>query len=146
MGARYPNTTPVTLVPDQPPGGKEELERRVGIYYGVTRCCLYEHSKEHVKDADSFDEGSHIIKHSMKHHPDEGRPEFIFSVIKNFRDCLSRKVAEAINFHYSIDELLNSKNTLPELWLRKICLRGRRDKRRRNWKSLKRRKDGKLSR
>jgi hypothetical protein len=38
------------------------------------------------------------------------KPEIIFSVIKNFRDCLSRQVAEAIKIHYSRDELLNSKN------------------------------------
>ena len=63
-----------------------------------------------MNDADSFSGGSHIIKHWMKHHQEEGKPEFIFSVLKNFRDCLSRQVAEAIKIHYSKDELLNSKN------------------------------------
>jgi hypothetical protein len=42
---------------------------------------LYERSKEHVRDEESFSESSHIIKHWMKHHPEEGKPEFIFSVI-----------------------------------------------------------------
>ena len=86
------------------------MERRVGIYFGETSRSLYEPSKEHVRNPESFSEGSHIIKQWMKHHPEERRPEFIFSVLKNFRDCLSRPVAEAIKFHYSRDELLNSKN------------------------------------
>ena len=89
---------------------KEELQSRVGIYYGETSRSLYERSKEHVRDAESFSEGSHIIKHWMKHHQDEEKPEFIFSVLKTFRDCLSRQVSEAIKIHYSRDKLLNSKN------------------------------------
>ena len=46
-------------------------EGRVGIYYGETSRSLYERSKEHVRDAESFSEGSHIIKHLMKHDPEE---------------------------------------------------------------------------
>ena len=32
------------------------------------------------------------------------------SVLKTFRDCLSRQVSESIKIHYSRDKLLNSKN------------------------------------
>ena len=44
---------------------KEELQSRVGIYYGETSRSLYERSKEHVRDAESFSEGSHIFKHCI---------------------------------------------------------------------------------
>ena len=37
-------------------------------------------------------------------------PKFTFTILKSFKDCLSRQVAEAIMIHYSGDELLNSKN------------------------------------
>ena len=37
-------------------------------------------------------------------------PKFTFTILKSFKDYLSRQVAEAIMIHYSGDELLNSKN------------------------------------
>jgi hypothetical protein len=86
-------------------------ERRLGIYYGESSRSLYERSKEHVNDAETFKEGSHIVKHWMAYHQEDNtRPEFIFTVLSTFKDCLSRQVAEAIKIHYSVDDLLNSKN------------------------------------
>ena len=37
-------------------------------------------------------------------------PKFTFTILKSFKDYLSRQVAEALMIHYSGDELLNSKN------------------------------------
>ena len=90
---------------------KEEEAPRRGIYLGETSRTLYERSKEHVADAVSFKEGSHIIKHWISsHHEDKKRPPFFFKVLQPFKDCLSRQVAEAVAINYSKDELLNSKN------------------------------------
>ena len=55
-------------------------EKRVGVYFGESSKLLYERSKEHVNDAESF------------------------------KECQSRQVAEAIKIHYTKDEILNSKN------------------------------------
>ena len=86
-------------------------EGRVGVYTGKSSRSLYERSKEHLSDAEGFQEGSHIVKHWMQQHAeDDVMPHFTFTILQSFRDCLSRQVAEAIRIHYSKDTLLNSKN------------------------------------
>ena len=76
--------------------------RREGVYIGETSRSLYERSKEHVADAKSFKEGSHIVKHWLSsHEEDKEQPEFIFKKISSHKDCLSRQIAEAILIHYS---------------------------------------------
>ena len=50
------------------PGLKENREMeegRRGIYYGETSRYLFERVQEHVKDAEDFSPGSHVIKHWM---------------------------------------------------------------------------------
>ena len=37
-------------------------------------------------------------------------PTFLFTILNSLKDCLPRLVPEAIEIHYSKDELLNSKN------------------------------------
>jgi hypothetical protein len=47
----------------------------------------------------------------MQHHAeDDQMPPFTFTILKSFKDCLSRQVAEVIRIHYSKDFILNSKN------------------------------------
>ena len=90
--------------------GEKETQRE-GIYIGETSRSLYERSKEHVEDAKSFKEGSHIVKHWLSSHEEEKeQPEFVFRNISSYKDCLSRQIAEAILINYSKDSLLNSKN------------------------------------
>ena len=97
--------------PNLPSSSLGEQTERIGIYYGETSRTLYERSKEHVNDADSFTQGSHIVKHWMTSHADDqDKPDFIFRVLSSYKDCLSRQVAEAIRIHYTGDVLLNSKN------------------------------------
>ena len=85
-------------------------ESRKGIYLGESSRSLYERSKEHFKDVESFDSGSHMIKHWMNEHPDMiNCPEFSFSNKARFTDCLSRQVAEAISIFYTKDQILNRK-------------------------------------
>ena len=45
------------------PREEQTREGRKGIYYGETSRSLHERASEHIKDATSFSEGSHIIKH-----------------------------------------------------------------------------------
>ena len=88
-----------------------EGKAREGIYIGETSRSLFERSREHVRDAVDFKEGSHIIKHWLHSHPEiMEKPPFKFTILESFKDCLSRQVSEAINIHYSGDCLLNSKN------------------------------------
>jgi hypothetical protein len=100
----------------------QEHPRR-GVYIGESSRSLYERSKEHLKDAESFDPGSHIVKHWMLEHPDERDcPGFSFSIMSRFRDCLSRQVAEAISIQYTKDQILNSKNEYMANCLTRICI------------------------
>jgi hypothetical protein len=75
----------------------QEEEGRVGLYYGETSHSLYKRSKEHLNDAVKFREGSHIIKHWIAEHPEEDKPPFQFSVLQSFKDCISRRIEDALN-------------------------------------------------
>jgi hypothetical protein len=44
---------------------KEGKKSRRGIYLGESSRSLYERSKEHLKNAEDFSKGSHIVKHWM---------------------------------------------------------------------------------
>ena len=93
--------------------GKEcgKVDSRRGVYYGETSRSLHERSQEHLKDAERFDPASHMIKHWMVDHPAQKElPLFKFSVIRKFKDCLSRQVAEALRIMSTKDRILNSKN------------------------------------
>ena len=106
---------------------------RNGIYIGESSRSLYERSKEHLRDAESFDPGSHIIKHWMNVHPDrKDCPDFSFSIKNRFRDCLSRQVAEAISILYTKDQILNSKNEYMANCLTRICIEENRFEKKRN--------------
>ena len=84
---------------------------RVGIYIGETSRSLAERVGEHMYDAEAFSKKSHIVKHWMRSHPDlDVAPQFKIKILKQFKDCLSRQVGEAIAILLSQDSLLNSKN------------------------------------
>jgi hypothetical protein len=84
---------------------------REGVYIGETSRSLAERVGEHMYDAVSFSKKSHIIKHWMRSHPDlDTAPQFRIKILRQYRDCLSRQVGEAIAILLSPDALLNSKN------------------------------------
>ena len=84
---------------------------RVGIYIGESSRSIAERTTEHFNDAESFSKGSHIVKHWMKTHPElEAAPQFKIRILRQYKDCLSRQVGEAIAIFLSKDSLLNSKN------------------------------------
>ena len=65
-----------------------------------------------MRDAESFNPKSHIMKHWVNEHPDRlEMPPFTFTTTCQFKDCLSRRqIGEALKINYSKDELLNSKS------------------------------------
>ena len=106
-----------------PEGGDAEIDQvkgklttgkptgRSGIYIGESSRSLAERSAEHLKDGKDFSKRSHMVKHWMNVHPNENSlPPFTIKIIKQYKDCLSRQVGEAISILLSNDNLLNSKN------------------------------------
>jgi hypothetical protein len=68
---------------------------REGVYIGESSMSLHERSLEHAKDARSFSKKSYIVKHWMSCHPEYSNPPpFNFKVTQQFKDCMSRQVAE----------------------------------------------------
>ena len=104
---------------------QEECKKtgRKGIYVGESSRSLYERSKEHLKNAEDFSKGSHIVKHWMSEHPDSSKsPVFSFRIIGRYRDCLTRQVAEALRIMYTTDQILNSKNEYMANCLTRLCV------------------------
>jgi hypothetical protein len=100
----------------------EDTERE-GIYIGESSRSLYVRSREHIRDAEDFKEGSHIIKNWINCHPETSRrPPFKFSILQTLKYCLYRQVAEAVIIHYSSDKLLNSKNEYNSICLTRLVV------------------------
>ena len=52
-----------------------------------------------------------MVKHWMDKHPEQNiLPTFTFTILRSFKDSLSRQVSEAVTMFLSKDNLLNSKN------------------------------------
>ena len=84
---------------------------RSGVYFGETSRTIHERALEHLKDATSFSQKSHQVKHWMNSHQDEdAQPAFRIKTVRRYRDCLSRQIGEALRIYYSKDQLLNSKS------------------------------------
>ena len=90
---------------DETSSRQEEKGQRKGIYIGESSRSLYERSKEHLKDAEDFSPSSHMVKHWMHAHEEmKTCPDFSFTILSRFRDCLSRQVAKAIQILYTKDQ------------------------------------------
>ena len=77
-------------------GRREDMRKDEAVNVGESSRSLYERSKEHVEDALSQKEDSHIFKHWETCHRGEGRPRFKFRIVRSFQDCLSRQIAESV--------------------------------------------------
>ena len=100
-----------------------EDKPRKGVYIGETSRSLHERSFEHLQDAKSFHIKSHMVKHWMIEHPEKTfLPTFKFSIVAQYRDCLSRQIGEAIKILYSKDHLLNSKTEYMNNCLTRIAI------------------------
>ena len=66
---------------------------------------------EHLEAAKKMDRESHMIKHWFhhhQHHEDQDPPQFSFSIIGSYKDCMSRQVKEAVRIQNRPNSL-NSK-------------------------------------
>ena len=78
--------------------GVDIEERRAfpSIYVGETSCSIYERAKEHLKDAGNRLKESHMVKHWLNHHAGEGEPDFRFTIIRVYKDSLSRHIGDSV--------------------------------------------------
>ena len=80
------------------------------MYIGESSRSFHERSLEHTNDARSFSKKSHIVKYWMSCHPEYSNPPpFNFKVTQQFKDCMSRRVEEAIRIQHTKDNILYSK-------------------------------------
>ena len=87
----------------------EDTRENPSIYVGETARSVKERALEHWADYASGNSDSHIRKHWELHHQGQGEPQFRITVVGQFRDALSRQVAEAIRIMMR-GSTLNSKN------------------------------------
>ena len=96
---------------------------RVGIYIRKSSRSLAENRSEHFHGVDTFSNKSHMIKHWMISHGEmETMPPFKIKILKQYMDCLSRQVWDAIQILMSKDQLLNSKNEYIQNCLARITV------------------------
>ena len=58
---------------------------------------IFERSGEHLEDAEAGNESSHMVEHmSVAHKGEEGGPRFKFKIVRTFKTCLERQIAEAV--------------------------------------------------
>ena len=87
------------------------------VYFGETARNLYTRGREHSRNYNKREEESFQFKHQKeKHHGVE--PDFNAKVVYNFKDCLSRQVAEGVCIRRCESEILNNKSEWhqPSLW------------------------------
>jgi hypothetical protein len=90
---------------------EEPKAPRTGIYIGEMYRFLFKRIREHIKDAENFDQKSHIIKNWMLSDPDEKEmPPVTFKIISMYKDCLSRQIGEAMHIFYTKNILINSES------------------------------------
>ena len=64
---------------------------------GESARSLFERSAEHWADAEAKKESSHMVEHAnTAHRGEEGVPDFNFKIVKSFKTCLERQIAEAV--------------------------------------------------
>ena len=77
-------------------------------YIGETGRSLYERSLEHLADAASMKQTSHIWRHWATCHPDMlSQPDFTFKVVRVHKSCLDRQIHEGVRI--ATDGFLNAK-------------------------------------
>ena len=96
------------------------------VYVGETSRSIYERAKEHVRDGRAGAQDSHIARHWEERHKGEDMPLFRFSIVRGFKDSLSRQVSESVRIDLRKGVLNNkavySRNKLPRLEIQKTEL------------------------
>ena len=84
---------------------------------------LSERSFEHFEDARKFSNKSHMVKHWMISHPSmNSLPPFRIRITRQYKDCLSRQLGEALAIFSSKDTLLNGKNDYVNNCITRVCV------------------------
>ena len=98
-----------TLCNPQDVKNPQKPSMRDGVYFGETSRSLAERAAEHYRDGRNFDKSSHMIKHWLEKHQELNTlPPFQISILRSFRDALSRQISEAIAIFICRDALLNT--------------------------------------
>ena len=96
------------------------------VYVGETSKNLYTRGLEHSKKYEGVKEDSFLQKHQVEKH--FGRPAvYTAKVTGNFKDCLSRQVAEGVEIRRCAANLMNTKSEWhqPPIWrIQSEILRG----------------------
>ena len=79
------------------------------IYIGETSRSIYERAGEHWNAYKTRKPDSHIWKHHLVHHDNQGEPEMVFKVLGTFKSALSRQISEAVRMKNRGILALNSK-------------------------------------
>ena len=78
---------------------------------GESSRSLYERSKEHVRDKDSREMDSHMVKHWLVDHREmSSPPKFKFKLLGSYQDPMTRQLAEAVRIEKVGAGILNSKS------------------------------------
>ena len=99
----------------EPKGGRSRKEKEVRLhkYVGETGRSAFERGKEHLKDRDKWDKGSHILKHIVLAHEGEKEEKvrFRMKIVRTHRSAFERQIFEGIRIQSErkIHDILNSK-------------------------------------
>ena len=89
----------------------EAFKKQPGVYVGESARSIFERAGEHLRDAQSQKEDSHMFKHWKTAHPDlPEAPVFTIKVVASFQDALSRQLSEAVRIDLRGSNVINSKS------------------------------------
>ena len=86
----------------------EDFKNQPGVYVGESTRSIFERAGEHIRDAQSHKDDSHMYKHWKTAHPD--LPTFTIKVVASFQDALSRQLSEAVRIDLRGGNVINSKS------------------------------------
>ena len=101
--------------------GLEDKRDVPSIYIGETCRSLHERSKDHLRDANTMSEESHMLQHQQEVHKDIKDPEFNFRVVKSFKTSLERQIGEAIRIQ-SRGNVLNRRGEYNRCTITRLVL------------------------
>ena len=99
----------------------QDARPQPSIYVGESSRSMFERCKEHSKDYKDGTTDSHMMKHWDDSHRGEDRPAFNFFKIRQFKDSLSRQVAESVRIELR-GNTLNSKGVYNRSKLTRLCV------------------------
>ena len=94
-----------------------------GVYVGEIGRSLYDRAGEHIADARSRNEDSHMVKHWAASHPEmETAPKCKLKIIASFQDALTRQISESVRIDMRGGGILNSKTEYSRFRLPRLVI------------------------